>query len=279
MVQHHHAHISSCLADNGWKTDEPVIGLAFDGTGYGTDGAIWGGEVFLANYSGFERRFQLEYAPLPGGDVSIRKTARLALAYLHKFGLLDQGEGLAPYRFLDEVERQVLTRQVDTGFNTPLTSSMGRLFDAVASLIGLYQEINYEAQNAIRLEAIADSDEDAAYGFPIQGSQILLKPIFEDILNDLRANLPQSTISAKFHNAVINLSLDVSERLRKETGIKTVAISGGVWQNKLLIKRIIPALEKAGFTPLWHHQVPTNDGGVALGQLLTALFQTGMLKE
>lgn len=279
LVQHHHAHISSCLADNGWNTDEPVIGLAFDGTGYGTDGAIWGGEVFLANYSGFERRFQLEYAPLPGGDVSIRKTARLALAYLHKFGLLDQGEGLEPYRFLDEVERQVLTRQVDTGFNTPLTSSMGRLFDAVASLIGLYQEINYEAQNAIRLEAIADSDEDAAYGFPIQGSQILLKPIFEDILNDLRANLPQSTISAKFHNAVINLSLDVSERLRKETGIKNVAISGGVWQNKLLIKRIIPVLEKAGFTPLWHHQVPTNDGGVALGQLLTALFQTGMLKE
>jgi hydrogenase maturation protein HypF len=156
---------------------------------------------------------------------------------------------------------------------------MGRLFDAVASLIGLYQEINYEAQNAIRLEAISDSDEDAAYDFPIQGSQILLKPIFEEILNDLRANLPQSTISAKFHNAVINLSLDVSERLRKETDIKTVAISGGVWQNKLLIKRIIPALEKAGFTPLWHHQVPTNDGGVALGQLLTALFQTGMLKE
>jgi hydrogenase maturation protein HypF len=279
LVQHHHAHISSCLADNGWNTDEPVIGLAFDGTGYGTDGAIWGGEVLLANYSGFERHFQLEYAPLPGGDVSIRKPARLALAYLHNFGLLYQAEGLAPYRFLDEVERQVLTRQVDTGFNTPLTSSMGRLFDAIASLIGLYQEINYEAQNAIRLEAIADSDEDAAYDFPIQGSQILLKPIFDEILNDLHANLPQSTISAKFHNAVINLSLDVSERLRIETGIKTVAISGGVWQNKLLIKRIIPALEKAGFVPLWHHQVPTNDGGVALGQLLTALFQTGMLKE
>jgi len=279
LVQHHHAHISSCLADNGWKTDDPVIGLAFDGTGYGTDGSIWGCEVLLANYSGFERRFQLEYAPLPGGDVSIRKPARLALAYLHKFGLLDQAEGLAPYRFLDEVERQVLTHQVDIGFNTPLTSSMGRLFDATASLIGLYQEINYEAQNAIRLEAVADSSEPTAYDFPIQGSRILLKPLFERILEDLHANLPQSTISAKFHNAVINLSLDVSERLRKETGIKTVVISGGVWQNKLLIKRIIPALEKAGFIPLWHHHVPTNDGGVALGQLLTALFQTGMLKE
>jgi len=279
QVQHHHAHISSCLADNGWKTDDPVIGLAFDGTGYGTDGAIWGGEVLLANYSGFERRFQLEYAPLPGGDVSIRKPARLALAYLYKFGLLEQAEDLAPYQFLDGIERQVLTHQVDTGFNTPLTSSMGRLFDAVSALIGLYQEINYEAQNAICLEAIADPYETISYELPIQGSQILLKPLFEQILTDLHADLPQETISAKFHNAVIRLALEVSEQLRIETGINIVAISGGVWQNKRLINNIIPALEKVGFVPLWHHQVPTNDGGVALGQLLTALFQTGMLKE
>lgn len=279
QVQHHHAHISSCLAENGWKTDEPVIGLAFDGTGYGTDGAIWGGEVLVANYSGFDRRFQLEYAPLPGGDVSIRKPARLAVAYLHQFGLLEQAEDLAPYRFLDEVERQVLIHQVDSGFNTPLTSSMGRLFDAVAALIGLYQEINYEAQNAIRLEAIADPYESAAYEFPTQGRLILLKPLFEQILTDLHANLPQSTISAKFHNAVIHLALETSEQLRAETGINHVAISGGVWQNKRLINNFIPALEKAGFIPLWHHQVPTNDGGVALGQLLTALFQTGLAKE
>jgi hydrogenase maturation protein HypF len=278
-VQHHHAHISACLADNGWKTDDPVIGLAFDGTGYGTDGAIWGGEVLVANYSGFERHFQLEYAPLPGGDVSIRKPARLALAYLQKFGLLDQVEDLAPYRFLGEVERQVLIHQVETGFNTPLTSSMGRLFDAVTSLIGLYQEINYEAQNAIRLESIADPNESSAYEFPIQGNQILLKPLFEKILTDLHANLPQSTISAKFHNAIIRLALEVSTQLRSQTGINYVAISGGVWQNKQLINNIIPALEKAGFIPLWHHQVPANDGGVALGQLLTALFQTGLIKE
>ena len=279
LVQHHHAHISSCLADNGWKTDEPVIGLAFDGTGYGTDGSIWGGEVLLANYSSFERRFQLEYAPLPGGDVSIRKPARLAFAYLHHFGLLENAEDLAPYNYLDEIEKQVLIHQVETGFNTPLTSSMGRLFDAVASLIGLYQEINYEAQNAIRLEAIADPDERKTYEFPIQGSQFLLKPVLEQILTDLHQNLPQSTISAKFHNAILQLTLEVCEQLRSETDLNTVAISGGVWQNKRLINNIIPALEKAGFTPLWHHQVPTNDGGVALGQLLTALFQTGLAKE
>ena len=278
-IQHHHAHISSCLADNGWKNDDLVIGLAFDGTGYGSDGAIWGGEVLLANYSGFERRFQLDYAPLPGGDVSIRKPARLALAYLHHLGLLDQAEGLAPYLYLNEIERQVLIHQVETGFNTPQTSSMGRLFDAVAALIGLYQEINYEAQNAISLEAIADPDETAAYELPIQGSRILLKPLFEQILADLRQNLPQSAISARFHNAINHLALKVSDQLRTETGVNTVAISGGVWQNRRLINNIIPALQKAGFTPLWHHQVPTNDGGVALGQLMTALFQTGMLKE
>lgn len=156
---------------------------------------------------------------------------------------------------------------------------MGRLFDAVASLIGLYQEINYEAQNAIRLEAIADPDEWKTYEFPIKGSQFLLKPVLEQILTDLHQNLPQSTISAKFHNAILQLTLEVCEQLRSETDLNTVAISGGVWQNKRLINNIIPALEKAGFTPLWHHQVPTNDGGVALGQLLTALFQTGLAKE
>lgn len=279
QVQHHHAHISACLADNGWKSDDPVIGLAFDGTGYGTDGAIWGGEVLLTNYSGFERRFHLEYVPLPGGDVSIRKPARLALAYLHKFGLLEQAETLAPFRYLDEIERQVLVHQVDTGFNTSFHSSMGRLFDAVAALIGLYQEINYEAQNAIALESIVDPNELLAYDFFIEGEQILLKPLFEQILADLQNNLSQALISAKFHNGVLKLALDVCQRLRDETGLNTVAISGGVWQNKRLIKNIIPALEKAGFSPLWHHQVPTNDGGVALGQLMTALFQTGMFKE
>ncbi|MDD2521247.1 MAG: hypothetical protein PHW11_00290 [Anaerolineaceae bacterium] len=281
QVQHHHAHISACLADNGWKADEPVIGLASDGTGYGSDGAIWGGEVLVANYFGFERRYHLEYAPLPGGDVSIRKPARLALAYLQQFHLLDYAKSLnlQPFQYLDETEQQVLFNQVQTGFNTPLTSSMGRLFDAMAALIGLYQEINYEAQNAIRLETIADPDEQEIYEFPIEGSLILLTPLFEQILSDLQNNLPQSRISARFHNGIIQLSLNVCQHLRAETGLNTVAISGGVWQNKRLINSIIPALKKAGFIPLWHHQVPTNDGGVALGQLVTAIFQTGRLKE
>ena len=279
MVQHHHAHISACLAENGWKNDEPVIGLAFDGTGYGSDSAIWGGEILVAHYSGFERRYHLEYAPLPGGDVSIRKPARLALAYLQKFGLLHLAEGLAPLNYLDEIEQQVLFNQVNTGFNTPQTSSMGRLFDAIAALIGLYQEISYEAQNAIKLESIADPDVESSYQFAIEGSQILLEPLFAQIISDLKANVSLATISARFHNAVVNLGVQAAQRLRAETSLNTVAISGGVWQNRRLINNIIPRLKLAGFVPLWHHQVPTNDGGVALGQLLTALYQTGLMKE
>jgi len=278
-IQHHHAHISSCLADNGWNSKQPVIGLSFDGTGYGTGGAIWGGEILLADYTSFQRRLHLEYAPLPGGEVSIRKPARLALAYLQQFGLLDQAEGLEPLTYLSEQEQSVVIHQVQNHFNTPLTSSMGRLFDAVAALIGLYQEITYEAQNAIRLETIADLDETSAYHLQIDQDLILLKPLFEQILIDLAQNTAPELISAKFHNAIIQLGVEASMLLRKESGIDTVAISGGVWQNKLLVKKTIPALEKAGFKPLWHHQVPTNDGGVALGQLVSALFMTGLLKE
>lgn len=278
-IQHHHAHISSCLADNGWISEQPVIGLSFDGTGYGTDGAIWGGEILLADYASFERRLHLEYAPLPGGEVSIRKPARLALAYLQQFGLLDQAEGLEPLTYLSEQEQSVVIHQVQNHFNTPLTSSMGRLFDAVAALIGMYQEITYEAQNAIRLETIADLDETSAYHLQIDQDLILIKPLFEQILSDLRQNTSPETISAKFHNAIIQLGVEASMLLRKESRIDTVAISGGVWQNKLLVKKTIPALEKAGFKPLWHHQVPTNDGGVALGQLVSALFMAGLIKE
>ncbi len=278
-IQHHHAHISSCLADNGWNSKRPVIGLSFDGTGYGIDGAIWGGEILLANYASFERRLHLEYTPLPGGEVSIRKPARLALAYLVQFGLLDRATGLAPLKFLSEQEKDVVIHQIQNRFNTPLTSSMGRLFDAVAALIGLYQEITYEAQNAIRLETIANPHETSAYELPFDQDLILLKPLFEQILTDLDRKLTPETISAKFHNAILRMGVEASILLRKETGVDHVAISGGVWQNKLLVKKIIPALEKAGFKPLWHHQVPTNDGGLALGQLVSALFMAGLIKE
>lgn len=279
FVQHHHAHISACLADNAWDSNEAVIGLAFDGTGYGSDGTIWGGEVMLANYSGFERKFHLEEMPLPGGDVSIKKPARLAFSYLVKLALLEEAGKTAPIQYLTALEKQVRLHQVETNFNTAQTSSMGRLFDAVAALIGLYQEINYEAQNAILLESIADPNEAKAYELPIESENILLKPLFIQILKDLQIGKSKAVISAKFHNAILNLSLEVCQLLQKESGIKTVAISGGVWQNKLLISKVIPVLEKAGFNVLWHHQIPTNDGGVAAGQLLTALYQTGMIKD
>ena len=278
-VQHHHAHICSCLADNGWNSSEPVIGLSFDGTGYGPDNTIWGGEILLASYHDYQRRFHLEYVPLPGGEASIKKPARLALGYLASLALLDKAEGLAPLVYLSEVEQQVVVNQTQTGFNSPLTSSMGRLFDAVAALIGLYQEISYEAQNAIRLEAIADPDTQDAYDLPLEKDQILLQPLFRAIIEELKNGSQPEVISAKFHNGIVKMALTAAEQLRKESGVNVVALSGGVWQNKLLLQKTVPALEKAGFTPLWHHQVPTNDGGVSLGQLVSALFQSGLVKE
>lgn len=274
-VQHHHAHISSCLADNGWASSEPVIGLSFDGTGFGTDGNIWGGEVFLANYQSFERCFHLQYLPLPGGDASIKKPARLALGYLAALELLDDCESLAPCQFLSALEQHVVINQVKTGFNTPLNSSMGRLFDAVAALIGLYQEISYEAQNAIRLEAIADPTTRQHYDIPIDGEQILLKPLFQQIISHLRQRESPASISARFHNAIVNLAVESSKQVRNRYATNIVAISGGVWQNKHLLEKTIPALEREGFRVLRHRQVPTNDGGVSLGQLLTALAQAG----
>lgn len=273
-VQHHHAHISSCLADNNWDSNEPVIGLAFDGTGYGDDGKIWGGEVFAAGYGSYERLFHLEYMPLPGGEASIKKPARLALAYLAQFNLIASASETAPIQYLSEVEKQVVLNQVRSGFNTPQTSSMGRLFDAVAALIGLYQEISYEAQNAIRLEALADPQTTEAYLFPLEGTKIHLQPLFEEILSDLEANLSLPMISAKFHNGITQLAVNSALQVRRETGLNVVAISGGVWQNKRLLETTIPALEREGFRVLWHHQVPTNDGGVSLGQLVTALALT-----
>lgn len=275
-IQHHHAHISACLADNGWDSSEPVIGLSFDGTGYGTDGRIWGGEVFLASYHSFERYFHLQYLPLPGGEASIKKPARLALGYLSALNLFDDSMPLAPYKSLSDLEQQVVINQVQKGFNTPLNSSMGRLFDAVAALIGLYQEINYEAQNAIRLEAIADPDTSEKYQIPIDDDQILLKPLFEQIIQDFLVKQSIPTISARFHNAIVALAVDCAKRVREQKAVNTVAISGGVWQNKLLLEKTIPALKQEGFRVFWHQRIPTNDGGVSLGQLMTALAQTGI---
>lgn len=278
-VQHHHAHIVSCIADNGLKQHEPVIGLAFDGTGYGTDGAIWGGEVLLANWEKFERPFHLEYVRLPGGDAAVRKPARMALSLILHAGLDPEGYAFPYHQALSPDEQSAVANQVRTGFNAPKTSSFGRLFDGVAALIGLHQQISYEAQNAIALETIADPNEQSSYDFPIEDGQILISPVIRAIVHDLKHKIAPAIISARFHNGLTACSVRVSERLRSQTGLRQVALSGGVWQNKALISRTITALSASGFEVFWPRKLPTNDGGVSLGQALVALAVSKNLKE
>jgi hydrogenase maturation protein HypF len=268
-VQHHHAHIAACMADNGLDGSAPVIGLSFDGTGYGTDGAIWGGEFLLADYAGFERKFHLEYFPLPGGDAAIKRPARTALALLWSLGL-EWDESLASVQDLCYEERLALRVQLERSLNSPRTSSMGRLFDAAAALAGVRQRVNYEAQAAMEFESALDETERGAYKFEIQKETINVQPAIIALLADVRAGESIPVMSARFHNGLAELAREVCDALRRETGVAEVALSGGVWQNKALLTRTVRGLRSDGFKVYIHHQVPTNDGGLSLGQALVA---------
>ncbi len=269
QVQHHHAHLVSCLVDNHYSSEEPLIGIILDGTGYGSDGAIWGGEFLLGNQSGYQRMFHLQYVPLPGGDEAVRRVSRIALAHLWSAGY-DWEADLPPVEALCEEERTLLRTQLERRINTPLTSSMGRLFDAVAALLGVRDRVNYEGQAAIELENLADESEHNFYPFAIRENEIELRSLWEALLSDWRKGLPPSTISGRFHNGIAQLVLDVAQRIRNVSGVNVVALSGGVWQNALLLKKTIPLLEKSSFEVLTHHRVPANDGGIALGQVIIA---------
>ncbi len=275
-VQHHHAHIAAVMAENGHPGDRPVIGVSFDGTGYGDDGAIWGGEFLIADYARYERPFHLVYTPLPGGDTAVREPWRLALAWLRHCGF-----GISDFRLLISSQipnpkaeiAPLVWQQMERGINAPLTSSMGRLFDAVAALVGLRHSVNYEAQAAIELEALVDPNESGAYPFTIHNS-IDPAPLIHAILADLRQNTPIPTIAARFHNGVAQMTLDVCRELRRRTGINEVALSGGVWQNVTLLQKTVQLLQQEQFTLLLHSQVPPNDGGLALGQTAVAVQNT-----
>ncbi len=275
-IQHHHAHVASCLAENHWENNTPVIGVSFDGTGYGDDGAIWGGEFLVASYTNFERYAHLQYFPLPGGDRSIRFPARIALSYLYSRGI-NWSESLPSYNSLCAEERQLLKSQLDHRINLVETSSMGRLFDLVAALLDIRQRINYEGQAAIELEAIADPIVTETYPFETlsrgQGLEIDVFPMILHIIEDTQLGLiPASQISARFHNTIAEITLQTCTQIHKNRGIKTVALSGGVWQNMTLLTKVISLLEQAGFNVIIHHEVPTNDGGISLGQAVIAGF-------
>jgi hydrogenase maturation protein HypF len=268
-VQHHHAHIAACMAEHGLDGSQPVIGLAFDGTGYGEDGAIWGGEVLVADYSSYERAFHLAYFPLPGGDAAIKKPARTALALLWSLGL-DWDDRLAPVAGFCAEDRTLLRTQLERTINTPQTSSMGRLFDAAAALAGVRQSVNYEAQAAIEFEALADPDEAGIYLFEREQAQIRVRGAVEALIADVLSGVPVPVISARFLNGLAQLALEICHDLRVTTSINEVALSGGVWQNITLLRRTLSLLQNAGFVVYIHHQVPTNDGGLSLGQAAIA---------
>ncbi|MEP6852924.1 MAG: carbamoyltransferase HypF [bacterium] len=273
-VQHHHAHIASVMAENGHDGSIAVIGLAFDGTGYGTDGAIWGGEVLIADYAGFERYAHLDYLPLPGGDAAVHRPYRMALAALYAAGE-DWDQQLPCVAACPPDERAVLRHQLTTGLGCVPTSSMGRLFDAVSSLAGVRQVADYEAQAAIEFEGLARGlPLRRGYHFDLvdaKGEVIANpRPVIRAVVADVRAGIDPGHIAARFHAAVVDLAVTVATAARELYGLQTVALSGGVFQNVVVLSGACTGLRAAGFTVLRHRRVPPNDGGLALGQLVVA---------
>ncbi|MGB2895700.1 MAG: carbamoyltransferase HypF [Anaerolineales bacterium] len=268
-IQHHHAHIAACMAEHSLPADERVIGVAFDGTGYGEDGAIWGGEVLISTYRQYERFTHLDYIRMPGGDAAVRKPWRLALAWLHKAGH-PWVEDLPPVKAASKAEKSVVARQLETGLNSPQTSSMGRLFDAVSALIGLRQEVSYEAQAAIELEAQVDWGETGVFHFDLREGIFDPAPVIRSIVNDLKDGVSGQVIAARFHNGVAQAVLEICIGAREKFGLNRVVLSGGVWQNMFLMRRTVDLLRGEDFEILIHRQVPANDGGLALGQAAIA---------
>ncbi len=268
-IQHHHAHLAACLADNRWDKDELVIGVILDGTGLGSDGTIWGGEFLVGNYDGFERKYHLTPVPQPGGDAATHNPARMALAHLWSAGIAWHDD-LPPLQHMSGEERSILEKQLELSINTPLTSSMGRLFDAASALIGIRQKVNYEAQAAIEMEALCVENEEGVYPLEIEEDRLNCAPLWNTLLQDLRNHTAPAILATRFHNSIIQMVLETVSNIRQQTGCATVVLSGGVWQNRFLLTHSVPLLEKAGFEVLWHQRVPTNDGGIALGQILIA---------
>jgi len=274
-VQHHHAHVAACMADNG--VVEPVIGVVFDGLGYGLDGHVWGAELLVADYGGFRRQGQLRYVPLPGGDQASRQPWRMALSYLYDLsgGRLDPWPRSLMERF-ESAQIDAVVDMLERKFNSPLASSMGRLFDAVAALVGLCDENTFEGQAAVSLEVAAGSAAGPLVGYPwaLQEQKSFItvdaKPLFSGVLADLRRGVPKEQIAWRFHRSVAELVASCAGRIRQLFGLNRVALSGGVFQNKLLTEMTLELLRTAHFEPLVHRRVPPNDGGLSLGQAAIA---------
>jgi hydrogenase maturation protein HypF len=274
-IQHHYAHVLSCMADN--QLAAPVLGVAWDGIGYGEDGSLWGGEFLLVNEEGFRRVGSLRPFTLPGSSQAIREPRRSALGLLYEvFGeaTCDHTEW-APIRAFSLQERKILNQMLQQHINSPKTSSMGRLFDAVASLLNVRQTITYEGQAAMELEPeVLESEllhsHGICYPFEIQQQEAVgildWEPMLKALLEDLNQNVPCNTVSVKFHNTVVEMIVAVAH----QTGEKQIALTGGCFQNRYLTERAVYRLRAEGFEPCWHHQIPPNDGGISVGQIVGA---------
>ena len=273
-VQHHHAHIASCMAEN--QLEGRVLGIALDGAGYGTDGCIWGGELLLADYQGFERAGHLEYIPMPGGEAAVREPWRMAVSYLYRHfgrGFLDLQ--ISFVHQLDRGKVNLLLGAMNRKVNSPLTSSCGRLFDAVAALAGIRQKVNYEAQAAIELEMAMDPGA-APTGYKLEikqeDGQLVLSTrlLFAELLADLQKSTPAAIISARFHRGLVDALGRAAEVLGRRTQLTRVCLSGGSLHNRFLLEQLQAALRGQGFEVFTHAEVPAGDGGLSLGQAVVA---------
>ena len=266
-VQHHHAHIASCMAEH--NISEKVIGISFDGTGLGDDGNIWGGEFLICDLINYSRYSHFEYIKQPGGDAVSNHPWRMMTAYLHHYfgkDIVNTHDFL--FRDIDENELKTIITMLNNNLNTPLTSSSGRLFDAVAALINICKNASYHSEAPMQLESVA-RPIDESYRVTISDT-VSFKETFIEIIDDIKMNIPIEIISGKFHNTIIDVIITISEKIRAEIGINTVVLSGGTFQNRILLENTEKRLKKNGFICLTQIQTPSNDGGIALGQLAIA---------
>jgi hydrogenase maturation protein HypF len=268
-VQHHFAHVLACLAEN--ELEGSVLGVAWDGTGYGPDGTVWGGEFLLTDEESFQRAAHFRQFRLPGGDVAVKEPRRTALGVLYELWSekVISDRRLAPIASFSDNEMAVLAQMLAKGIASPLTSSAGRLFDAVASILGLRQRVTFEGQAAMELEYTIHPDNDDLYPFEItNGSPSVVDwgPMISEILLDLQKRESAGIISAKFHNTLTEIIVEVARKV----GEPRVLLTGGCFQNRFLIERSVRRLSEAGFQPYWHQRMPPNDGGIALGQVVAA---------